>query len=55
MNEQDYTAKLCELDELLNGPDVPMQPERVWTLLAEVSQHDHVGIYAAVAGGDTHA
>ena len=49
MNEQDYSAKLDELDELLNDPDGPMQPDRVWSLLAEVSQHDHVGVYPAVA------
>ena len=52
MTEQDYTAKLDELDVLLNDPDAPIEPERVWSLLAEVSQHDHVGIYPAVAEGE---
>ena len=47
MNEQDYSAKLDELDRLLNDPDGPMQPDRVWSLLAEVSQHDHVGVNVA--------
>jgi hypothetical protein len=38
--ERDYERKLDELDHLLNDPDVPMQPARVWTLLAEISEHD---------------
>jgi hypothetical protein len=40
MTDTDYTEKLDELDRLLNDPDAPMQPERVWTLLAEISEHD---------------
>lgn len=40
MTEADYTQKLDELDRLLNDPDVPMEPARVWSLLAEISQHD---------------
>jgi hypothetical protein len=36
----DYEHKLDELDHLLNDPDVPMEPDRVWSLLAEISQHD---------------
>ena len=35
-----YEAKLDELDRLLNDPDVPMQPDRVWSLLAEISRHE---------------
>ncbi len=42
MDDQDYAAKLDELDHLLNDWDAPMEPGRVWTLLAEVSLHDHV-------------
>ena len=38
MTEADYARKLDELDRLLNDPDVPMQPRRIWTLLADVSQ-----------------
>ena len=38
--ERDYERKLDELDHLLNDPDVPMEPARVWSLLAEISQHD---------------
>jgi hypothetical protein len=37
MTETEYNRKLDELDRLINDPDVPMQPSRVWELLAEVS------------------
>jgi hypothetical protein len=40
MTETDYARKLDELDRLLNDPDVPMQPGRVWSLLAEIAQRD---------------
>ena len=40
MTDADYDQKLDELDRLLNDLDVPMQPDRVWSLLAEISQHD---------------
>ena len=40
MNKTDYARKLDELDRLLNDPDVPMQPQLVWSLLAEISRHD---------------
>jgi hypothetical protein len=43
MTERDYARKLDELDRLLNDPDVPMQPHRVWALLAEISHHDLAG------------
>lgn len=45
--------KLDELDRLLNDPDVPMEPEKVWTLLAEIAQRDGVaarGGAAALSG-----
>jgi hypothetical protein len=38
MTEADYARKLDELDRLLNDPDVPMQPRRIWALLADVSR-----------------
>jgi hypothetical protein len=47
MSELDYDLKLNELDRLLNDPDSPMDPSKVWTLLAEVSKHERV---AATAG-----
>ena len=31
---------LCELDRLLNDPDVPMQASRVWELLEKVSSRE---------------
>jgi hypothetical protein len=40
MTDADYSEKLDELDRLLNDPDVPMEPARVWSLLAEISRHD---------------
>ena len=39
MTETEYTHKLDELDRLLNDPDVPMQPDRIWSLLADVARH----------------
>ena len=47
MTEADYACKLDELDRLLNDPDVPMEPARVWSLLAEISEHDLGGRLAA--------
>ena len=45
MTDSEYASLLDELDRLLNDPDVPMQPSRVWSLLAEISHHDvpHAG------------
>jgi len=43
MTDADYARKLDELDRLLNDPDVPMLPDRIWSLLADVSAHDAVG------------
>jgi hypothetical protein len=40
MTETDYARKLDELDQLLNDPDLPMEPDRVWSLLAEISERD---------------
>jgi hypothetical protein len=38
MTDAEYHRKLDELDRLLNDPDVPMQPDRIWSLLADVSR-----------------
>jgi hypothetical protein len=38
MTDDDYARKLDELDRLLNDWEVPMQPDRVWSLLDEVSE-----------------
>lgn len=40
MNDAEYAGKLEELDRLLNDPDVPMQPARIWALLADLSHRD---------------
>ena len=40
MTDSDYARKLDELDRLLNDPDVPMEPSRVWSLLAEIAHRD---------------
>ncbi len=40
MSTAEYCRKLDELDRLLNDPDVPMQPDRIWSLLADVSHPD---------------
>jgi hypothetical protein len=40
MTDHDYARKLDELDRLLNDPDVSMQPDRIWSLLAELSRRD---------------
>ena len=38
MSTAEYSRKLDELDRLLNDPDVPMQADRIWSLLADVSR-----------------
>ncbi len=38
MNDTDHDLKLTEIERLLNDPDSPIDPSRVWALLAEVSQ-----------------
>ena len=52
MTETEYSRKLTKLDQLLNDPDVPMQPCEVWELLAEISAHD---MSAAPTQGGQHA
>ena len=45
MTEREFQAKLVELDRLLNDPEIRMDPDRVWALLAEISTQ---GMAAAV-------
>jgi hypothetical protein len=45
----EFEAKLTELDRLLNDPDVRMDPDRVWSLLAELSAHETRSASAAAA------
>ncbi len=40
MTNTEYGRKLDELEQLLNDPDVPMEPAKVWSLLAEIAQRD---------------
>lgn len=40
MSETDYLRKIDEIERLLNDPTHRMEPERVWSLLAEVARHD---------------
>jgi hypothetical protein len=40
MTDTEYARKLDELDRLLNDPDVPMEPAKVWSLLAELARRD---------------
>ena len=40
MTDAEYARKLDELDRLLNDPDVPMEPAKVWSLLAELAKLD---------------
>jgi hypothetical protein len=40
MTQDEYAGKLEELDHLLNDPDVPMDPARVWSLLADLSARE---------------
>ncbi len=47
MEQIEYTSKLEELDHLLNDPDVSLEPDRVWMLLAELSRHDLNPVRAA--------
>lgn len=37
MTETELEKRLHELDRLLNDPETRMDPDRVWSLLAEVS------------------
>ncbi|HYZ21819.1 MAG TPA: peptide chain release factor 1 [Rhodopila sp.] len=54
MSDADFARKLDELDRLLNDPDVPMQPDRIWSLLADVSRPDVAGLRMAPGSGVHH-
>lgn len=40
MEGTDYARKLEELDWLFNDPEAPVEPARLWRLLAELVRHD---------------
>ncbi len=42
MTEREYAGKLAEFDRILNDPDVPMEPARVWSLLAEINRRSRM-------------
>ncbi len=50
MIDTDYDVKLDELDRLLNDPDSKMEPARVWSLLAEISQQQEPSVAAEERG-----
>jgi hypothetical protein len=52
MTDAEYARKLDELDRLLNDPDVPMEPAKVWSLLAEIAQRDMIATAQASRSGD---
>jgi hypothetical protein len=37
MTDREMTAKLAELDQLLNDPETRMDAQRVWKLVAELA------------------
>ena len=55
MSSAEYSRKLDELDRLLNDPDVPMQPDRIWSLLADVSRPETTAAAATAAAGSASA
>lgn len=38
MTEPDYERTQEEIDRLLNDPDTPMRPDRVWALLDDLAR-----------------
>ncbi|MDE2006830.1 MAG: hypothetical protein KGI51_09710 [Rhodospirillales bacterium] len=36
-------GRMAEIDRLLNDPSVPIEPERVWSLLAELAERERWG------------
>jgi hypothetical protein len=37
MEQLEYATKREQLEHLLNDPDVPMDPDQIWDLLAELA------------------
>jgi hypothetical protein len=42
MTATEYAGKLDELERLLNDPEVPIEPSRIWSLLADISRETRV-------------
>ena len=39
MTDVEHVRKLDESDRIPNDPEVPMDAARIWSLLAEITQH----------------
>jgi hypothetical protein len=39
MTDESYERKLAELDGLINDPNLPLCPSRIWQLMGEISGH----------------
>jgi hypothetical protein len=39
MTETEYRRKLSEVDRLLNDPEHSLDPNQVWSLLADIAAH----------------
>lgn len=39
MTEAEYRRKLTEVDRLLNDPECCLDPNQVWTLLADIAAY----------------
>ena len=42
MTQAEYEWKLDQIDRLLNDPSAPVDPARVWSLLAEIAQFNTI-------------
>ena len=40
MTDAEYERKLHEIDRLLNDPAAPLDPAKIWSLLAEIAHHE---------------
>lgn len=49
MTIAEYRSKLDQLDRLLNDPDVPMQPDLIWSLVEDVSRPEATRVDRPVA------
>jgi hypothetical protein len=39
VTDENYERKLAELDDLINDPNMPLCPSRIWQLMGEISGH----------------
>jgi hypothetical protein len=38
MTDPDYERKMEEVDRLLNDPETPISPDRIWSLLEDLAR-----------------